>query len=105
MAIGPKLGSPRGSHVLHRLMQGKDIKKIILSETTSHRALVFCMKHHLVDAYQVCSNYAPGTQKRPVLGSHVLHRLIFGKNVLKVLVKVLSDPSSKLFGGLDDAFP
>ena len=66
---------------LHR----EKIKKIILSETTSHRALVFCMRHHLVDAYQVCSNYAPGTQNGPVLGSHVLHRLIFGKKCFKSL--------------------
>ena len=27
------------------------------------RALILCMKHHLVNLYQVCSNYAPGGQK------------------------------------------
>ena len=34
-------------------------KKKILPETTTRRALIFGMKHHLVDLYQVCSNYAP----------------------------------------------
>ena len=34
-------------------------EKIFLSETTSPRALIFGMKHHLVNLYQVCSNYAP----------------------------------------------
>ena len=28
-----------------------------------------------------------------------------GKSYLKPLLKVLSDPSSKLFGGLEDTFP
>ena len=27
------------------------------------RALILCMKHHLVNLYQVCSSYAPGGQK------------------------------------------
>ena len=34
------------------------------------------MKHHLVDLYQVCSNYAPRAKNFSALGSHVLHRLI-----------------------------
>ena len=50
--------------------------KIFLSETTRPRALVFGMKYHLVDLYQVCSNYSPGVKNGPVPGSHVLHRLI-----------------------------
>ena len=53
-------------------------EKIFLSETTMLRALIFgtCMKHHLVNLYQVCSNYIPGAKNGPPPGSHVLHRLI-----------------------------
>ena len=40
---------------LYREVRGK----IFLSETIRPRALIFGMKHHLVDLYQVCSNYAP----------------------------------------------
>ena len=44
-----------------------------LSETTRPRALNFGMKHHLVNLYQVRSNYIPGIKKAPPQGSHVLH--------------------------------
>ena len=40
------------------------------------RALIFSMQLHLVDFYQLCSNYAPGTKNGPALASYVLHRLI-----------------------------
>ena len=51
-------------------------EKIFLSETTMHRALILGMKHHLVNLYQVCSNYIPGAKIGWPPGSHVLHRLI-----------------------------
>ena len=40
---------------LYREIHGK----IFLSETIRPRALIFGMYYHLVDLYQVCSNYAP----------------------------------------------
>ena len=39
---------------------GKTIEKIFLFETIRPRDLIFGMLHHLVDLYQVCSNYALG---------------------------------------------
>ena len=39
------------------------------------RALKFVMKHHIVDLYQVWSNYAPGAKDGPARGSHFLHGL------------------------------
>ena len=33
--------------------------KKIMSETAGPRVLIFGMKHHLVDLYQVCLNYTP----------------------------------------------
>ena len=35
-----------------------------------------CMKHHLVNLYQVCSNSIPGAKNGPLRGSHLLHRPI-----------------------------
>ena len=43
-------------------------EKIFLSETTRPRALIFGMKHHLVDLQKVCSNYTPGAKNGPALG-------------------------------------
>ena len=86
MPLGPKMALPLGLHVLHRLILGKHDKlslfnlnfmlslivsavrfretmEKILSETTRFRALIFCMKHYLVDLYQVCSNHALKTAR------------------------------------------
>ena len=43
-------------------------KKIVLSETTRPRALIFGLKYHLVDLYLVCSNYIPGAKNGPARG-------------------------------------
>ena len=51
-------------------------ENIFLSETTRHKALIFGMRPHLVDLYQVCSNYAPEAKNGPTTGSYVLQRLI-----------------------------
>ena len=50
-----------------------------LSETTRPTALIFCMKHHLVNLYQVCSNYIPGANMTSPPGSHGLQRAEIGK--------------------------
>ena len=76
-APGANIGLAQGSHVLHRLIQEKH-EKIFFSETIMPRALIFGMKHHLVDLYQVCINHAPGAKNGPAPGSHVLHRLLEG---------------------------
>ena len=57
---------------------GKNIT-ILSSETIRPRALIFGMLHHLVDLDQVCSNDVPGAKNGPALGSHILHKLIYGK--------------------------
>ena len=53
--------------------------KILLSETTRPSALIFGMKHHLVDLYQVCSNYAPGAKNRPAPGVTCFTQAYIGK--------------------------
>ena len=37
-------------------------KQIYLSEATRPKGLIFGMQYHLVDLYQVCSNYSPGAK-------------------------------------------
>ena len=67
--------APRG-HMFYIGLYREKHGKIFLSETIRLRALIFGMKHHLVDLYHVCSNYAPGAKNGTSPGSHVLHRLI-----------------------------
>ena len=42
--------------------------KMFFSETIRPNALIFGMKHDLVNPYQVRSNYAPGAKYGPALG-------------------------------------
>ena len=78
--------APQRSHmiVLHMHFKG-NYSKIFLPETTKPRAHIFCMKQHPVDVNQVCSNYVHGAKMAPSRGSHVLHRLLFGKTRKKLL--------------------
>ena len=41
---------------------------IFLSETKMPRALIFGMKHHLVNLYKGCSNYISGAKNDPIPG-------------------------------------
>ena len=67
MPLGSKMAPPRGSTVLHRVIQGKSLK-IFLSKSIKPRALIFVMQHHLIVFYQDCSNYAPGVKIGPAPG-------------------------------------
>ena len=73
---------PQGSHVLHKLNREKH-GKIFLSKTKSPIALIFDMQHHLVDLYQVCSNYAPVAKNGPSPGVTYLTQAYIGKNMEK----------------------
>ena len=52
---------------------------IFLSETKMPRALIFGMKHHLVNLYQVVQMISLGPKMAPPQGSPVLHRPLYGK--------------------------
>ena len=67
---GAKMARP-GGHMFYIGLYGENHEKIFLSETTRHRALSFGTKHHLVNLYQVCSNYIHGTKNGPTPGSYV----------------------------------
>ena len=49
-------------HMFYIVLYREKHEKIFLSETKRPRALIFGMKHHIVNIYQVCSNYIPGTK-------------------------------------------
>ena len=83
-SLWAKMVRPRGSHVLHRLVLEKHEK--IFYETTKLRALIFGMKHHIVDLCQVCSNYAPWTNYGSPQGSRFTSAYI-GKHEKKYLFK------------------
>ena len=67
-------------------------EKIFLSENTRHTALIFGMKHHLVNLLQDCSNYIPGPKNGPPkIG---LYREKHGKLFLSETIR----PRALIFG-------
>ena len=52
----------RGGHRFYVGFYKGNMKKIFLSETTRPRALTVGMNNHLIDFYQVCSNFTPGAK-------------------------------------------
>ena len=65
--MGPKWSRPK-DHTLYIGLYRENYEKIFLSETIRPRALIFGMKHHLVDLYQVNLNCAPGAKNDSALG-------------------------------------
>ena len=63
---GAKIGPTRGHLLKISLYREKHEK--ISSKTTRPRALIFGMKHHLVNLYQVCSNNTPRAKNDPAPG-------------------------------------
>ena len=68
MPQGSKLAPPWGGHNLETLEQRKKTSKFFFSETRKCRALIFGMKHFLVDLFQDCSYDAPGVKSGPAPG-------------------------------------
>ena len=61
MPLGSKLAPPQGGgSQVRNIEQRRKALKFFFSETRKCRALIFGMKHLLVDLYQDCSYDAPG---------------------------------------------
>ena len=60
--------APSRGHMFYIGLYREKHEKIFLSETTRPRALKIGIKHHLVNLYQVCSNYIPGTKNGLPMG-------------------------------------
>ena len=63
-----------------------NFKKIFWPKTIMPRALIFGMKHQLVDLYQVCSNYTPGAKNGPAPRGHMFNIGFNGENIKTLLV-------------------
>ena len=61
-APGVKTGPAPGGHKFETQEQKRKTLKFFFSETRKCRALIFGMKHLLVDLYQDCSYDAPGVK-------------------------------------------
>ena len=72
-------------------------EKIFLSETTRPRALIFGMKYHLVDLYQVCSNYSPGFKNGPAPGGHMLYIGLYREQHEKIFLSETTRPRALMF--------
>ena len=69
--------APPQCHMFYIGLYREKHEKIFLSKTTWPGALIFGMKHHLMNLYQVCLNYIPGAKIGSPRGSHVLHWPIY----------------------------
>ena len=78
------MAPPRG-HIVYIGLYRENHVKIFLSETTRHRALIFGTKHHLVNLYQVCSNYIPVAKIGPSMG-HMFYIGLYRENREKIFL-------------------
>ena len=75
------------------------IEKIFLSGTTKLRALIFSMKHHLVNFYQVCPTIFPWSQKFPSPWGHMFNIGLYReKNEAKKISSETTRPRVFMFG-------
>ena len=89
-------GPAPGSHVYIGFYREKHVK-MFLSETTRLKALLFGMEQHLVNRYQVCSNYVPGAENGFASGSRFTWAYI-GKNIKRILLSETIRPRALIFG-------
>ena len=85
-APGVKFGHAPGVDSLNRLAMGKKFKNLLLSETTGHTALIFCMWQWLMVLYINCASHAPGVKFGHAPGVDSLHRLTMGKTNKNLLL-------------------
>ena len=75
MPLGPKMAPSRG-HMFYIGLYREKHDKILLSETIRPRDLRFGVKHHLVNLYQVISNYASVAKNGLPLG-HIVYKGLY----------------------------
>ena len=86
MPPGVKFGQVPEVDSLNKLAMGKKFKNLLLSETTGHTALIFCMWQWLMVLYINCASHAPGVKFGHAPGVDSLHRLTMGKTKKKLLL-------------------
>ena len=81
MPLGPKMGQPGGHRFYIGSYRDKHEKKI-LSETVCHRALIFGIKHHLVDSTKFVQ-IMPLVPKMGPPGGHMFYIGLYRENMKK----------------------
>ena len=76
------MASP-GGHMFYIGLYKKHMKKSSCLKPYGLKLGYLVQWHHLVDLYQVCSNYAPEAKNGPSPASHDLHWLIYWRNMNK----------------------
>ena len=74
------------------------IFKFILSETTSHRALIFGMHRHLVNRYQIRSNFGIGAKNGPALEVTYFMKAFIGNTCIWRILSETTRPRALIFG-------
>ena len=87
MPQGPKKAPSRG-HMFKICLYREKHEKKFLSETTMPRALILGMKHHLLNLYQVCSNYISGAHSRGHMFYIGLYRIKHEKIFLSETIRL-----------------
>ena len=80
-------------HLFYNGLYWEQHEKIFLSDTTRPRALLFGMKHHLVNLYQVCSNYSPGAKN-----GHMHYIDLYRGKHEKIFLSETTRPRAMIFG-------
>ena len=78
--------APPRVHRFYIGIYGEKYEKIFLSETKRPRALIFGMKHHLVDLCQVCSSETPGAKNGNAPGITCFTKAYIGRSIKNLLV-------------------
>ena len=89
------MAPPRG-HMFYIGLYSEKPEKIFLSETIRHRVLIFGMKHHLLDIYQVCSNMPLGPKMAPPQG-RMFYIDLYSEKPEKILTETIR-PRVLIFG-------
>ena len=73
------------------------MKKIFLSETSRPRALIFGMKQHLVNFYQVCANFLLRPKMVPP-GGHMFYIGFYREKHEKIFLSETTRPRALILG-------
>ena len=85
------------SHVLHRLISREKHEKIFLSKTTRPKALIFGLKHQLLNLYQAYSNYILGAEMAH-LGCHLFYIALYKEKHEKIFFSETIRLRALIFG-------
>ena len=90
--------APLQGHMFHIGLYREKHERIFLSKTTRSRALIFGMLYHLVNLFQVCSNYIPGVKNGPAPWVHMFYIGVYREQHEKVFLSETTRPRALVLG-------